>query len=87
MGGENERQWFSKTFEGKKIINPAGEFVAVGIAKGKVAEKVPQAEQINYVDGISGATLTGKFLSAGLKDILRDYEPVAVRLRQDQGLH
>jgi len=87
LGGEIEREWFRKNFEGKKIINPAGKFVAVGIAKGKVAEKVPGPEQVNFVDGISGATLTGKFLSAGLRDILRDYEPVAVKLRQNAGLH
>jgi Na+-transporting NADH:ubiquinone oxidoreductase subunit C len=36
------------------------------------------------VDGISGATLTGKFLSEGLKDILLDYEPVSVQFRQNR---
>ena len=86
LGGEIERKWFRQNFEGKKIINSEGRFVSVAIAKGKVAERIPAGEQINYVDGISGATLTGKYLSAGLKDILRDYEPVAVKLRQNVGL-
>jgi Na+-transporting NADH:ubiquinone oxidoreductase subunit C len=35
----------------------------------------------NYVDGISGATLTGKFLTEGLKDILMNYEAVSVKFR------
>jgi Na+-transporting NADH:ubiquinone oxidoreductase subunit C len=34
------------------------------------------------VDGISGATLTGRFLSEGLHDLLRAYEPVAVQFRR-----
>jgi Na+-transporting NADH:ubiquinone oxidoreductase subunit C len=36
------------------------------------------------VDGISGATLTGQYLTEGLKDTLRAYEPVAVQFRQKQ---
>jgi Na+-transporting NADH:ubiquinone oxidoreductase subunit C len=43
---------------------------------------IPEPKRDNYVDGISGATLTGKYLSAGLKDILQDYEPVAIEFRQ-----
>jgi Na+-transporting NADH:ubiquinone oxidoreductase subunit C len=83
LGGEIEQAWFRKNFEGKQIVNAAGEFVAVGIAKGKVADGIPKEQRPHYVDGISGATLTGKYLSAGLQDILRDYEPVAVKLRQN----
>ena len=43
---------------------------------------MPKPRQANYVDGISGATLTGKLLSSGLKEILRDYEPMAIEFRQ-----
>jgi Na+-transporting NADH:ubiquinone oxidoreductase subunit C len=84
LGGEIEKRWFQKNFVGKKIINPEGEFVSLGIAKGTVETAVPEKKQENYVDGISGATLTGKFLSAGLKDILQDYEPVAIKFRRNQ---
>ncbi len=35
------------------------------------------------MDGISGATLTGKFLSASMKDILKEYESVSVKFRQN----
>ena len=33
------------------------------------------------MDGISGATLTGQYLSEGLQDILQTYEPVSVHFR------
>jgi Na+-transporting NADH:ubiquinone oxidoreductase subunit C len=44
---------------------------------------VPPDKAANYVDGISGATLTGKYLSSGFRRILEDYEPVAVQFRKD----
>ena len=81
LGGEIESRWFRKNFENKKIIDESGQFVSVGIAKGAVDEVVPKPKQPNYVDGISGATLTGNFLSAGLKEILEDYEPMAIEFR------
>ena len=40
-----------------------GEFVAISIAKGNVADQVPEGDRDNFVDGISGATMTGRFLS------------------------
>ena len=81
LGGEIEKRWFQKNFVGKKIVDQAGEFVSISIAKGKVGESVSEKRRANMVDGISGATLTGKFLTAGLKSILSDYEPVSVRFR------
>jgi len=47
-----------------------------------VEDRVPADRQIHYVDGISGATLTGRYLEASLKDILMEYEPVSVRFRK-----
>jgi Na+-transporting NADH:ubiquinone oxidoreductase subunit C len=83
LGGEIERSWFQKNFVGKKIVNQDHEFVSISIAKGAVKRQISEDAQANYVDGISGATLTGKYLSAGLKDILQDYEPVSIRFRKD----
>jgi Na+-transporting NADH:ubiquinone oxidoreductase subunit C len=40
-------------------------------------------KQSNYVDGISGATLTGRYLTAGLREVLEDYEPVSIRFRKN----
>ncbi len=82
LGGEIERSWFRKKFVGKRITDRQGRFVSISIAKGSVAQVVPEPRRINYVDGISGATMTGRFLTSGFRDILRNYEPVAVRFRQ-----
>lgn len=84
LGGEIEKRWFQKNFVGKKIVDRNGGFVSVAIAKGKAEESVPESRLSNYVDGISGATLTGKYLSEGLKDILLEYEPVSVQFRHNR---
>lgn len=83
LGGEIESQWFQKNFKGKKILNSTDQFVSVGIAKGK-AENLPENLQDHYVDGISGATLTGKYLSAGIRQTLEKYDAVSITFRQKQ---
>jgi Na+-transporting NADH:ubiquinone oxidoreductase subunit C len=84
LGGEIEKPWFQRNFVGKQIVDGAGKFAAVGIAKGKVADAIPADRQANYVDGISGATLTGKYLTGGLKDVLSEYEPLSQQFRTGQ---
>jgi len=84
LGGEIEKKWFQENFVGKKIVNPANQFVAVSVAKGEVEDRISPDKQIHYVDGISGATLTGNYLSRGLHEVLRQYEPVSIRFRQDE---
>lgn len=81
LGGEIEKAWFQKNFIGKKIYSRTGAFVSIGIAKGGVSA-LPEAEQEHQVDGISGATLTGRYLTQGLQENLERYEAVSVRLRQ-----
>ncbi len=83
LGGEIESNWFQKNFKGKKILNSQNKFVSVGIAKGKV-KNMPKNIQAHYVDGISGATLTGKYLSTGIKQTLEKYEAVSITFRQKQ---
>jgi len=84
LGGEIEKAWFQRNFVGKKIINRQGKFVSIGISRGKAEDNVPESERINYVDGISGATLTGKYLSSGIKDVLTEYEQVSLRFRKNR---
>ena len=84
LGGEIEKSWFQKNFVGKKIVDRQGDFASIGILKGRVETQVPPEAQANYVDGISGATLTGQFLTAGLKTILQDYEPVSLQFRNNK---
>ena len=81
LGGEIEKRWFQKNFSGKRIVDRQGRFVSVGIAKGPVAGTVPVGDRANYVDGISGATLTGRYLTAGIKETLTSYEPISLRFR------
>ena len=81
LGGEIESAWFQKSFKGKKIVNSQNEFVSVGIAKGKVAN-LPESRKDNYVDGISGATLTGQYLAEGIKSTLVKYDAVSITFRQ-----
>ena len=83
LGGEIERKWFQKNFEGKRIINREGSFVSVGVARGAVRDSIQSEQQVHFVDGISGATLTGKYLSAGLKNVLQEYEPVSIKFRNN----
>ncbi len=81
LGGEIEQSWFQKNFVGKKITDMGGEFVSVAVAKGKAAERISPEQRINYVDGISGATLTGNYLTQGFREVLAEYEPVSVTFR------
>ena len=84
LGGEIEKSWFQNNFIGKKILDDAGNFVSVSITKGAVKDKIPESKRKNFVDGISGASLTGKFLSAGLKETLLEYEPLSKRFRKNK---
>ena len=83
LGGEIEKAWFQKNWVGKKIVDRDGDFVSVSIAKGMVQDMIPPQKQSNYVDGISGATLTGRYLTAGLKEVLQEYEPVSIKFRKN----
>jgi Na+-transporting NADH:ubiquinone oxidoreductase subunit C len=83
LGGEIEKNWFQNNFAGKKIVNREGLFVSLAISKGKAQDSIPEASRTNFVDGISGATLTGKFLTQGLKETLAAYEPISIRFRKN----
>lgn len=84
LGGEIESPWFTRQFKGKKIVDFKKEFVSVSIAKGEARGRVPDDRLANTVDGISGATLTGKYLSQGLKETLQRFEPFSSRLRKGE---
>ena len=46
-------------------------------------DTVKSDKHSHYVDGISGATLTGKYLTTGLKEVLENYEPVSIQFRKN----
>ncbi|RLC02162.1 MAG: NADH:ubiquinone oxidoreductase subunit C, partial [Deltaproteobacteria bacterium] len=65
------------------ILSAQSKDVTTGIAKGK-AINLPKYKQAHFVDGISGATLTGRYLSEGIKKTLIKYDPVSITFRQKQ---
>ncbi|MCF7816948.1 MAG: NADH:ubiquinone reductase (Na(+)-transporting) subunit C [Kiritimatiellales bacterium] len=58
LGAEIEKDWFQSQFKGKHIYKD-GKPLAFAVAKGS-ADKLPEEQKMRTVDGISGATLTGK---------------------------
>lgn len=82
LGGEIEKESFLGAFHGKKIWEEeTRQLVSVTIAKGRAVERVGSERLPYYVDGISGATLTGDFINVFLKDTLLRYEPFFSRIR------
>jgi Na+-transporting NADH:ubiquinone oxidoreductase subunit C len=81
LGGEVDKAWFQNQFKNKKIRNKAGEFVSIGVVKGKVVDVIPEGRRQNYVDGMSGATITGDGLQKYIKIQLLKYESFANRLK------
>ena len=85
LGGECSQPWFTNKFKGKKILNNTGDFVSVGIAKGKASDSYNKKELVHYVDGISGGTITTKGITNFLKKDLAQYEPYFAILRKKIG--
>jgi Na+-transporting NADH:ubiquinone oxidoreductase subunit C len=69
LGAEIERPDFGKKFIGKKFFNSDGKFTSIAIVKvGKTAQGQ------DYVDGISGGTITSQGVDAMLKSSIGAYE-------------
>ncbi len=73
LGGEIEKAWFTDSFKGKSILNNKGDVVSIQVVKGKMRDD--EKDRQHKVDGISGATLTGKGLTIFIKSTLEKYEP------------
>lgn len=56
-------------FVGKKLFDPSGTLQSVSMVKGEKGEPLDE----HHIDGMSGATLTGKGLNAMLKDYFGYY--------------
>lgn len=80
LGGEVEKDWFTYNFVGKRIISETGELVGVQVNKGNVAPD--DSEGYHKVDGISGATMTGKGVSKFILQNLKEYEMFFSKIRQ-----
>ena len=64
--------WLLNNFKGKKFVDNDGNLVGIQTMKGGVDDTSPEA--YHQVDGISGATMTGKGLNIFLMNDLRTYE-------------
>ncbi len=85
LGGEVDKAWFKDQFKGKTIFNRGGEFVSITIAKGKAADRgIKGDEMSHYVDGISGASLTGKGVNEFMKTDLQKFVPMFKKLQQQE---
>lgn len=70
LGAEIDKPDFSKKFVGKRIFNSNGDFSSIAIVKpGRTAQGQ------DYVDGISGGTITSQGVDLMLKTSLGAYEP------------
>jgi len=83
LGGEIEKPWFQNNFKGKKILDEQGRLTSITVVKGKVKDQIPPSEASHYVDGISGATLTGKGVTALLRHSLERYDPYFRKVRAE----
>lgn len=79
LGGEISKDWFVENFVGKKILDENGSLVSITIEKGKLRDDTKGKE--HKVDGISGATLTGKGINRFLMQDLERYNPYFAILR------
>ncbi len=77
LGGEITKSWFQQQFVGKKIFNKEGDLTGIVVMKGKANNNDPYS-----VDGITGATLTGKGVTAMFHDMFQWYLPYIQKLKK-----
>ena len=84
LGAEIAQPWFQENFVGKKIFD--GEVLrSIEVVKGKVEQLIADPDdQIYAVDGISGASITGRGVADLLKEKLSIYEPYIKRVRAEK---
>ena len=83
LGAEIEQAWFQDNFVGKRIFD-GNALRSIQVVKGKVADVFSRAADHTYaVDGISGASMTGRGVTNLLDEKLTIYEPYIRRVRAE----
>jgi Na+-transporting NADH:ubiquinone oxidoreductase subunit C len=83
LGAEIEQAWFQDNFVGKKIFD-GNELRSIQVVKGKVGDVFSNSADHTYaVDGISGASMTGRGVTNLLNEKLAIYEPYIRRVRAE----
>jgi Na+-transporting NADH:ubiquinone oxidoreductase subunit C len=83
LGGEVEQDWFQEQFQGKRIMSDGGDLARFLVLKGKVADRYPDGNP-HAVDGISGATMTGKGVQNFLNEEFERYNRYFAGLREGE---
>jgi Na+-transporting NADH:ubiquinone oxidoreductase subunit C len=76
LGGEIDKPAFAKEFSGKRIFNNTGKFTSIAIVK---PGKTVQGQ--DYVDGVSGGTITSRGVDTMLFSSLEFYVPFLTKLQ------
>lgn len=79
LGAEIEKPAFSGQFAGKHLIGAGGTFAPIAVVKAGM--KAP--EGCDYVDGVSGGTITSKGVGAMIDNCLAPYAPFLKNLAND----
>ncbi len=82
LGAEIEKDWFQNQFKGKQLYSKDGTPLDFAIVKGS-ANKLPPEQKKCAVDGISGATLTGKGVQAFIRRDIAQYANYFKNLREN----
>ncbi|VAX35274.1 Na(+)-translocating NADH-quinone reductase subunit C [hydrothermal vent metagenome] len=83
LGAEIDKDWFQDNYKGKKIWDVKNnQLRPVAVIKGKVATAVSAEQAPYYVDGISGATMTAKGVTALVDRWVNIYEPFFAKIRK-----
>lgn len=77
LGAEIEKPAFSSQFEGRNIFNKDGKFVSVAVAK---AGQTPSDR--DYVDAVSGGTITSQGVQRMLENSLAPYSAFLKNLKK-----
>lgn len=80
LGAEISEDAFEQQWIGKRIVDASGRQVPVRVVKGEARVICADAVQ-HCVDGLSGATITGRGVDDMVRDGLATYEPYLNRLR------
>ncbi|HLU40496.1 MAG TPA: NADH:ubiquinone reductase (Na(+)-transporting) subunit C, partial [Planctomycetota bacterium] len=81
LGGEVDNPDWKALWPGKHIYAESGELYGVRVKKGKVNPDNP-VEARHYVDGLSGATITGNGVTALVKNGLVAFQPFLEKIKK-----
>ncbi|WP_055434965.1 Na(+)-translocating NADH-quinone reductase subunit C [Lacinutrix algicola] len=80
LGANIKQRYFMDDFDGEKLLNDAGAFKGITVAKGNNDPK-NLIKDDNEVDALAGATITGDGVSAMIKKDLKLYLPYFKNLK------